>query len=450
MGTDTVGFVQRLSWLDIPVSARHAARRALLDLLGVAASAVPVPLSKIIRGHAVTCFGAGGSPARILFDGRPVSAPGAALAGAFSIDAIDAHDGYKPAKGHVGCGVLPALLAYAELQPMSAEEFLTCLVIGYEFGSRAGDALHASACDYHTSGAWVAVACAALGSRALDLGDNQCREAMGIAEYHGPRSQMMRCIDHPTMVKDGSGWGAMAGVSAALLAAEGFTGAPAVTVEDEKLSSYWNDLGQRWLVEEQYIKPYPVCRWAQPAVVAALALKTKHNFVIDDIENLELRSFHESVRLSTAAPTTTEQAQYSLPFPVAAALEHGDINVGHISGDSLKDKRVLALSRRIKLKEVEAYNEPFPQRRISSVVIHLKDGRVLDSGPAEAAGDPENPFDDQVLSEKFHTFAGPTLGDQRTQELHDLVWSLGVSGGAEGSAGMAQLQNLIYAPTRFQ
>lgn len=31
----------------------------------------------------------------------------------------------------------------------------------------------------------------------------------------------MRCIDHPTMVKDGSGWGAMAGVSAALLAADG-------------------------------------------------------------------------------------------------------------------------------------------------------------------------------------------------------------------------------------
>ena len=33
------------------------------------------------------------------------------------------------------------------------------------------------------------------------------------------------------MVKDGSGWGAHAGVTAALLARAGFTGAPAVTVE---------------------------------------------------------------------------------------------------------------------------------------------------------------------------------------------------------------------------
>ena len=55
----------------------------------------------------------------------------------------------------------------------------------------------------------------------------QLRHALGIAEFHAPRSQMMRCIDYPTMLKDGSGWGAMAGVSAAYLAADGFTGAPA-------------------------------------------------------------------------------------------------------------------------------------------------------------------------------------------------------------------------------
>jgi 2-methylcitrate dehydratase PrpD len=62
---------------------------------------------------------------------------------------------------------------------------------------------------------------------------------MGIAEYHGPRSQMMRCMDHPTMVKDGSGWGAMCGVSAARMAKAGFTGAPALTLQTE----YWQNLG---------------------------------------------------------------------------------------------------------------------------------------------------------------------------------------------------------------
>ena len=84
---------------------------------------------------------------------------------------------------------------------------------------------------------------------------------------------MMRVIDAPTMVKDGSGWGAMAGGSAAYLAAEGFTGAPAVTVEGDDVSDLWDDLGQIWRIKEQYYKHYPICRWAQPPVQAVLDLK---------------------------------------------------------------------------------------------------------------------------------------------------------------------------------
>ena len=154
------------------------------------------------------------------------------MQGALQIDALDAHDGHKLTKGHVGCGVLPALLAFTQAEHLQDDrEFLAALVVGYEIGTRAGIALHRTACDYHTSGAWIAIAAAALGARTLKLNTTKTREAIGIAEYHGPRSQMMRVIDQPTMVKDGSGWGAMAGVSAAYLAAEGFTGAPAVTVE---------------------------------------------------------------------------------------------------------------------------------------------------------------------------------------------------------------------------
>ncbi len=91
-------------------------------------------------------------------------------------------------------------------------------------------ALHATAADYHNSGAWNALACAAIVARALRLSPRAIEHALGIAEYQGPRGLMMRCIEHPTMGKDGSGWGAMTGVSAGLLAAEGFTGAPAEVV----------------------------------------------------------------------------------------------------------------------------------------------------------------------------------------------------------------------------
>ena len=169
-----------------------------------------------------------------------------------------------------------------------------------------------------------------LGARQLGLTQAQTREAVGIAEYHGPRSQMMRCIDAPTMVKDGSGWGAMAGVSAAYLAQDGFTGAPAITMEDPDLAGFWDDLGQNWYVEQQYIKLYPVCRWAQPAAEGAMALVRDHAVTPDQIAQIKVESFHEAKRLN-AIPTNTEQAQYSLPFSVAAALVHGTIGVREVT-----------------------------------------------------------------------------------------------------------------------
>ena len=81
--------------------------------------------------------------------------------------------------------------------------------------------MHGTVSDYHTSGAWVAVAVAALGVRLAGGDADTLRQAIGIAEYHGPRSQMMREIDNPTMLHDGSGWGAMVGVTSADLALAG-------------------------------------------------------------------------------------------------------------------------------------------------------------------------------------------------------------------------------------
>jgi hypothetical protein len=68
--------------------------------------------------------------------------------------------------------------------------------------------------DYHTSGAWNALGVAALGCRLRACPDT-LRHALGIAEYHGPRSQMMREIANPTMLHDGSGMGALVGMMAA-------------------------------------------------------------------------------------------------------------------------------------------------------------------------------------------------------------------------------------------
>ena len=49
-------------------------------------------------------------------------------------------------------------------------------------------------------------------ARRLGLTFEETMHAFGIAEYYGPRSPVMRVMDNPTMLKDGSGVGCWAGM----------------------------------------------------------------------------------------------------------------------------------------------------------------------------------------------------------------------------------------------
>ncbi len=419
---DVINFIHETNWTDLPEVVRRQARRCLLDTLGAGIAGSRTRMSQIAQNFAAAVFG--GRGAYLWLDGREVSPPGAALANGMTIDALDIHDGHPLAKGHAGAAIVPAVLAKIPLKhpkKVTGAEMLTTVVIGYEIALRAGIALHATACDYHTSGAWNALGSAAVSARRLKLNREKTRHALGIAEYHGPRSQMMRCIDHPTMLKDGSGWGAMAGVSAAYLARESFTGAPALTVEAEDVKDYWSDLGQKWLITFQYFKPHAVCRWAQPAIEAALMLRQTHRINPESIKRIEVHTFHEAVRLSCRHPQSTEEAQYSLPFPLAAALVRGHLGVHELSEPALSDPFVKKLAGRIELIDDNRFSARFPAQRCARVIIETQDDNRHDSGEAEARWDSVDPPSDRELTEKFRRLVQDVLPADRAEELEKLI-----------------------------
>ena len=420
---DVIDFIHDVKWDDLPKVVRRQARRCLLDTVGAAIGGSRTKLSQIVRDFAAFAFG--GHGAYLWLDGREVSPPGAALANGMTIDALDIHDGHPLAKGHAGAAIVPATLATIPLKksiPVTGAEMLTTLVIGYEVALRAGIALHATACDYHTSGAWNALGSAAAAARRLGLDSEKTRHALGTAEYHGPRSPMMRCIDHPTMLKDGSGWGAMAGISAAYLAKDAFTGAPALTMETEEVKEYWGDLGKDWLITGQYFKPHAVCRWAQPAIEGALMLQQTHRLAPDNIDRIEVHTFHEAVRLSSRHPQSTEQAQYSLPFPLAAALVHGHLGAPELGEPALTDSKILHLSDRIALIEDDQFSLRFPAQRFARVFLETKDGKRYDSGEVEARWDADNPPSDEELKDKFRRLVQEVLPYDRAAELETMIW----------------------------
>ena len=438
---DPIDFIHDVTWDDIPQDVRQQARRCFLDTIGVAIIGRETDLSHIIYNHAARMFG--GDDAPLWFDGRKVSAAGAALAIGMTIDSVDLHDSCRPVKGHAGVAQVPAALSTLGLADgvVDGKELLTTLVMAYDIATRAGTVQHATCCDYHTSGAWNAIGTAAIVARRMGLCREQTRHALGIAEYHGPRSQMMRAIDYPTMVKDGSGWGAMAGVSAGLLAADGFTGAPAITVEADKskdeIAQYWSDLGQDWQIMIHYFKPYAVCYWAQPAIAGALKLKQQHGLETSDIAGIKVYTFHESSRLATRFPTKTDEAQYSLPFPVAGALVHGKLYLNELQGDNLTHPEVMRLSGLVELIDDDYFNARFPAERLSRVVITTPEGLELDSGVVWPLWDLREPATDADLIGKFRAIAGQYLPNERAEEIEKAAW------GVEGFGDVREFVGLL-------
>ena len=406
--------------LAVPEAALHHCATLLIDTLGVAAGATVLDVGRIARDHAAEFHAAGSeaSAATMLFDGRRVSIPGAAWALATQIDNLDGHDGYMPTKGHIGCAVAPALFAFAQHYPdLTGPQALTALAMAYEISACAGIALHATVSDYHTSGAWNALGVAALGCRLKGADAGMLRHALGIAEYHGPRSQMMREIDNPTMLHDGSGMGALVGAKAALLAMRGFTGAPAITAEAEEAAEYWQDLTTQWTVAENYIKPYPCCRWAHAAIDAVRQLMLSDGVRADNVASIEVHTFDEAARLFAGLPETTTQAQYSMNFVIATMLKHGHIAPGHIEGAGLNDPDIAALIPKIKAVPVDHHNARFPAGRWSDVEVVLTDGRRLNSGDVTARGGPDAWMSDTEVEEKFHVFCSGVLSEARSRAI---------------------------------
>lgn len=438
--SDISDFLSELRWEDVPERVQARVRFLLLDLLGTALAGTGTELHAAVLRYATRNLA--GDHARVLFSGVTLSPEGAALVGAMTIDSVDAHDGHRLTKGHVGCGVLPALLTILDDRQvtLSGEDFLMYLAAGYEIGTRAGIALHRTASDYHTSGAWIAVCVAAISGRLMGLSPDVYAHALGIAEYHGPRSQMMRVIDHPTMLKDGSGWGAMTGISAAALADAGFTGAPAITVLAPEVSDIWGTLGAEWEVLNQYIKGFPVCRWAQPSVQAALDLTRVRPLRAEDIVSVEIETFHEGTRLFKGVPSTTEEAQYAIGFPVAAALLRGRVGVAEISRSAFCEPDLRALCEGLSFKENDAFNALFPAERWARLSVRLSSGEVLTTPATQAKGDPETPYTEAEITAKFYDLAGEATTRPQLEAIHAAVMGLDETG-----ASLIRLQDQIFA-----
>lgn len=396
----------------------------LLDNLGVALVGTLTPVSITASRFAVENWR--GSDSSILLSEKKVSAPGAAFANACAANALDLDDDAIYTRGHPGAQLFPASLAVAEKAGAGGKELLEALVVGYEISIRVGRCWHDLYEIYHSCGSWGSVGCSAATAHLLQLTHQQIDRALGIAEYHAPTAPMMRDIYNPTMVKHAIGWGAMNGVSSALLASGGYTGMPSLLYMD-KYEDWVSDIGDTyWMADWVFYKEWASCAWGHAAGVAALRMMDEHHIDPSRIEKIRVKTFEEAAALYQGYPRTTEEAQFSVKWPLACLIIDRELGPDQILEKRLSDPEVISMFDRIEVvidPEVERLYKEMKEmdlRMHSAVEIALKDGRIFDSGIVERGADRYSAAD---LENKFRKLTKHVLTPEIIDQLVDMVWN---------------------------
>jgi len=245
--------------------------------------------------------------------------------------------------------------------------------------------------------------------------------ALGAAEYHAPIAPMMKCIAYPAMGKDSIGWGCLVAMMSAKLAAGGLTGSNPI-FDDAPENDWIDSLGRSYEMMNLYFKPYAACRWAQPGIDGALQIMTAHKVDPGEIEKITVFTFAESAALSTAYPKDTEEAQYNIAFPIAAALLDGEVGPAQVLAPRLSGKDIHAMMDRIRIVAEDRFQTEFPAKAESEVEIATKAGTVHRYGVMSARWDAQGSSpNDAELEEKFLWLVTPILGKTSANTLVNLI-----------------------------
>jgi 2-methylcitrate dehydratase PrpD len=423
-------FITGLTWEDLPPQVVRRAVMCVIDTLGAMLAGRSARATKIAAETAGAWWPAQG--AHLIADGSLSSAAGAAFANAVAANAVDVDDCGIYTWGHPGAQVVPSALALAEQEHLDGRELLLAVVVGYEIAFRASRCLNLAASrvssaerTYRACGSWGALACAAIACRALVADADFTRHALGIAEYHSPDLPLMRDLDSPGMVKHGVGPGALTGLLAADLAIRGFTGIPS-SLDLPEFRGFVEDLGSHYLLPHGITwKRFACCAWAHPALLAVERLLARHEIAPGMITKILVETYPDAVRLGTSVPVTTEEAQFSLAWPIAALILDGQVGPDQVLDGALSSTAHAELCSRVdarvtaeltRLYDLSERNDP-AGKDAAVVTITLSNGRTFSSGLVEHVLYPEPGWSEDDMARKFAWLAAGHLAPADIDEI---------------------------------
>lgn len=345
---------------------------------------------------------------------------GAVTALAHASNSFDIDDGHNRIKGHPGTSFVGGVLVAGLERDISYREYLTTLVVAYDVAVRMGLAIQDHYGFLHSTGAYGAVATAAGIGRIFGFDPQQMNTAISMAEFHAPMVPVMRAVEVPSMNKDGVPFGGMVGALAALDTMAGET-AKTHLLELPQYAPLIDTLGSQYEIMQLYFKPYTCCRWGHQPIAAVIEMMCENGVTDADIESVTVHTFDAATRLSKIVPRDTDEAQYNIAYPVAAAIVHGDVGYRQVCNEALGDERVLRMMQRLQFVKDPQMEREFPEKRLAWVELVLKNGKQLVSRVYAADGEATDGVDMAWIQQKFRRITAPFLDERAAQDVLTLL-----------------------------
>lgn len=457
-------FAADLSFADLPEPVVAAAKRHILDVIGVGLVGARQAMAARAREGLHALPGASGA-CHVWGTDMRLAAPYAAVANGVATHVLDFDDTHTDSITHGSAVLGPTILALGEQLDLSGAELIAAFVLGWEVTARVGLASRGTfhKRGFHTTSIAGIFGATAAAGKLLGLGADQMSHALGltgsqvsgVSEYlsNGSSSKSF----HP-------GWAAHAGIVAAHLARAGMTGPMTVLegryglfktyglLDESDPNRIVADLGDRWETTRISIKPYPCCHFAHGFIDCAKALRAQ-GLKPDDIERLECivpeielplicEPFAEKLR-----PDSPYAAKFSLPFLVAAALTDGSIGHETFTPDNIRRGDLLDLAARVSYRVAAPDETTFPKYFPGWIRGRAVRGDALEQRLDINYGNPDNPMTAADIEQKFRANARGALDGDRAEACIALVQSLETAN-VRDLAGVIAADGVVREQTR--
>ena len=434
-------FAHDLSFDAIPQEVRERAKHLMLDATGIAYASGSYDFAH----KTLTAIAGLGGDGRVPVIGLPqrLSPRDAALVNGVLAHGLDFDDTHTGGIIHSTASVWPTVMSTAFMRGKSGADLLVAYVAGVEAATRLGavGSGHFHQVGFHPTGMIGVFGCTLAAGTLMGLSPQALTMAQGIALSMAAGS--LEFLEDGAWTKRmHAGWAAQSGITAAALGREGFVGPTRAYegrfgvfnsylqggLEDERWGRATAGLGNIWETTAIAVKPLPACHFTHACADAAMILARQHQFEIDDIVRIKALVPGEVVKTvcepvaNKRRPANAYDAQFSIPYLVAASLIRGRFTLAELEPEALNDEAILRVCDLVDY-EVDP-RSTFPRHYTGDVQISLRDGRVLMHREAMNRGCADRPLSNGEIVEKFTGNARMRLSVRQASEVQEAVLGL--------------------------